>query len=60
MLYYLPYEDGAVIEHFFDFPVMDAAVLVPNDTVMFSSDQFDGRGAVPLPRAERRAARLGA
>lgn len=44
VLYYLPYEDGAVIEHFFDFPVMDAAVLVPNDTVTFSSDQFDDEG----------------
>lgn len=45
VLYYLPYEDGAVIEHSFDFPVMDAAVLVPNDTVTFSSEQFDEEGA---------------
>lgn len=45
VLYYLPYENGAVIEHFFDFPVMDAAVLVPNDTVTFSSDQFDDEGS---------------
>lgn len=45
VLYYLPYENGAVIEHGFDFPVMDAAVLVPNDTVTFSSEQFDAEGA---------------
>jgi|GEM_PF-688667 mono/diheme cytochrome c family protein len=46
VLYYLPYENGAVIEHAFDFPVMDAAVLVPNDTVTFSSDQFDNKGTI--------------
>ncbi len=44
VLYYLPYEDGAVIEHNFGFPVMDAAVLVPNDTVKFSSEQFSAEG----------------
>ncbi|NLE52653.1 MAG: hypothetical protein GX613_14750 [Chloroflexi bacterium] len=44
VLYYLPYENGAVIEHGFDFPVMDAAVLVPNDTVSFTSEQFDEEG----------------
>jgi len=46
VLYYLPYENGAVIEHAFDFPVMDAAVLVPNDTVTFTSDQFDNEGTI--------------
>jgi len=45
VLYYLPYDTGAVIEHAFGFPVMDAAVLVPNDTVTFSSEQFDAEGA---------------
>lgn len=39
-LYYLPYDDGAVIEHAFGYPIMAGQVLVPNDTVQFSSDQF--------------------
>jgi hypothetical protein len=39
--YYLPYQDGAVIDQAFGYPVIDGTVLVPNDTVQFASDQFD-------------------
>jgi hypothetical protein len=39
--YYLPYQDGAVIDQAFGYPVIDGTVLVPNDTVEFTSDQFD-------------------
>ncbi len=42
--YYLPYEDGAVFDHVFNYPVVDGVVLLPNDTVTFSSDQFDAEG----------------
>jgi mono/diheme cytochrome c family protein len=42
--YYLPYDNGAVIDQAFDYPVIDGAVLVPNDTVEFTSDQFDATG----------------
>jgi mono/diheme cytochrome c family protein len=42
--YYLPYDNGAVIDQSFDYPVIDGAVLVPNDTVDFTSDQFDMTG----------------
>jgi mono/diheme cytochrome c family protein len=42
--YYLPYDNGAVIDQAFDYPVIDGAVLVPNDTVNFTSDQFDVTG----------------
>jgi mono/diheme cytochrome c family protein len=42
--YYLPYDNGAVIDQSFDYPVIDGAVLVPNDTVDFTSDQFDTTG----------------
>ena len=45
LAYYLPYDNGAVIDQSFDYPVIDGAVLVPNDTVDFSSDQFDATGA---------------
>ncbi|MEW6580165.1 MAG: cytochrome c [Chloroflexota bacterium] len=43
--YYLPYEDGAVIDQAFGYPVVDGAVLLPNDTVTLVSDQFDEAGA---------------
>jgi mono/diheme cytochrome c family protein len=43
--YYLPYDNGAVIDQAFDYPVIDGAVLIPNDTVDFTSDQFDATGA---------------
>jgi mono/diheme cytochrome c family protein len=43
--YYLPYDNGAVIDQSFDYPVIDGAVLIPNDTVDFTSDQFDATGA---------------
>jgi mono/diheme cytochrome c family protein len=42
--YYLPYTDGAVLEHAFGYPVLDGAVLMPNDTVTLESDQFDPEG----------------
>lgn len=42
--YYLPYSDGAVLEQGFGYPVLDATVLVPNDTVTFASDQLDTEG----------------
>jgi len=42
--YYLPYEDQAVIDTAINFPVIDGAILIPNDTVSFSSDQFDAEG----------------
>lgn len=43
--YYLPYEDGAVIDQAFGYPVVDGAVLLPNDTVKLVSSQFDEAGA---------------
>ncbi|MEB2286855.1 MAG: cytochrome c [Anaerolineae bacterium] len=43
--YYLPYEDGAVIDQAFGYPVVDGAVLLPNDTVTLSSEQIDEAGA---------------
>lgn len=43
--YYLPYEDGAVIDQAFGYPVVDGAVLLPNDTVKLVSSQFDEVGA---------------
>jgi cytochrome c5 len=42
--YYLPYENSAVIDQAFNYPVVDATVLLPNDTVTFSGDQFDVEG----------------
>lgn len=45
LYYYLPYEDSAVIDQNFNYPVLDAEVLVPNDVVTFSSDQFEDEGA---------------
>ncbi len=42
--YYLPYENGAVFDHVFNYPVVDGVVLLPNDTVEFNSDQFDAEG----------------
>ncbi len=41
LAYYLPYENGAVLDQSFSYPVMDATVLVPNDTVELRSDQLD-------------------
>ncbi len=43
--YYLPYADGAVIDQAFGYPVVDGAVLLPNDTVKLVSDQIDEAGA---------------
>jgi len=43
--YYLPYENGAVIDQAFGYPVVDGAVLLPNDTVTLSSEQIDEAGA---------------
>ena len=43
--YYLPYEDGAVIDQAFSYPLVDGAVLLPNDTVTLRSAQFDETGA---------------
>lgn len=43
--YYLPYEDGAVIDQAFGYPIVDGAVLLPNDTVTLTSKQFDEAGA---------------
>ena len=37
ILYYLPYEDEAVLDQAFGYPVMDASVLLPNDTVTFEA-----------------------
>ncbi|MBN2305086.1 MAG: cytochrome c, partial [Anaerolineae bacterium] len=42
--YYLPYDDGAVIDQSFPYPVIDGVVLMPNDTVELRSDQFDSAG----------------
>lgn len=44
VLYYLPYEDGAVLDHVFGLPVIDGQVLLPNDTVDFVSEQFEDEG----------------
>jgi TolB protein len=49
--YYLPYHDRAVITHSFPDRVVDAAVLVPNDTIRFQSDQFDLEGEWRYRRA---------
>lgn len=43
--YYLPYRDGAVIDQSMYYPVVDAMILMPNDTVELRSDQFDTIGA---------------
>lgn len=43
--YYLPYTDGAVIDQAFSYPLVDGAVLLPNDTVTLRSAQFDETGA---------------
>jgi len=40
LAYYLPYENGAVLDQAFSYPVMDATVLTPNDTVELRSDQL--------------------
>lgn len=42
--YYLPYNNGAIIEHGFNYQVLNGIVLLPNDTVTFTSDQFDAAG----------------
>lgn len=44
ILYYLPYEDEAVLDQAFGYPVMDASVLLPNDTVTFESEAFEEEG----------------
>jgi hypothetical protein len=44
ILYYLPYTSSAVLDQAFGYPVMDATVLVPNDTVEFESEQFTDEG----------------
>lgn len=44
LLYFLPYENGAVIDQSFGYSVLDSWVLVPNDTVQFASTQFDTEG----------------
>lgn len=44
LAYYVPYSDGAVLEHGFNYPVLDGIILIPNDTVEFSSAQFDDEG----------------
>jgi mono/diheme cytochrome c family protein len=44
LAYYLPYENGAVIEQAFGYPIMAGEVLLPNDTVEFASSQFDEAG----------------
>ncbi|MBP8974069.1 MAG: hypothetical protein KBH93_09350, partial [Anaerolineae bacterium] len=38
-------ENGAVIDQAFGYPVVDGAVLLPNDTVTLSSEQIDEAGA---------------
>ncbi|MBN1965376.1 MAG: LysM peptidoglycan-binding domain-containing protein, partial [Anaerolineae bacterium] len=43
--YYLPYQNGAVLDHAFGYPLADATILLPNDTVTFQSGQFDPEGA---------------
>ncbi len=43
--YYLPYDNGAVIDQAFSYPVVDGAVLLPNDTVTLRSAQLDEDGA---------------
>ncbi len=43
--YYLPYDNGAVIDQAFSYPVVDGAVLLPNDTVTLRSAQLDEQGA---------------
>jgi mono/diheme cytochrome c family protein len=44
LAYYLPYENGAVIDQVLGYPVIGGAVLIPNDTVQFTSSQFDAGG----------------
>ncbi|NLX11843.1 MAG: cytochrome c [Chloroflexi bacterium] len=44
LLYYLPYTDGAVFDQAFNYPVMDATILLPNDHVTFESEQFEAEG----------------
>ena len=43
--YYVPYSNGAVFDQTFNYPVVDASVLLPNDTVTMQSDQLDPVGA---------------
>ncbi len=43
--YYVPYTNGAVFDQTFNYPVVDASVLIPNDTVTMQSDQLDPVGA---------------
>ena len=42
--YFLPYTDSARLTHLLDYQLIDATVLLPNDTVMFDSSQFDIEG----------------
>jgi mono/diheme cytochrome c family protein len=44
VLYYLPYTNSATFDQAFGYPLMDAVVLLPNDTVKFESDQFADQG----------------
>lgn len=44
LVYLLPYENSAVIDQSFGYQVIDAWVLIPNDTVQFASTQFDTEG----------------
>lgn len=44
MVYYLPYDSSATLVTAMGYPVIDAAVLLPNDTVDFDSEQFDTAG----------------
>ncbi|MCD4684793.1 MAG: cytochrome c [Anaerolineae bacterium] len=44
LLYYLPYETDATFVTAFGYPVIDGAILLPNDTVDFESAQYDMEG----------------
>lgn len=44
LVYLLPYDTEAVIDQAFGYQVIDAWVLIPNDTVQFASTQFDTEG----------------
>jgi len=42
----VPYEDGAVLDMGTGLQLIDASVMVPNDTVKFESDQFADTGEI--------------
>lgn len=44
LMYYLPYEVDATVVTAFGYPVIDSAILLPNDTVTFESAQYDMEG----------------